>query len=88
MSLLTCKDLLEGLNDYLDETADESLRSHIEEHLTECPNCWVIVDTTKKTLKVYKGMDVQPLPPGVGERLMEVIEKKMADDDPKTPKSS
>ena len=52
--MLTCKDFLAELSDYLDEALDAELRSKIERHITECPNCWVIADTTRKTIKIYK----------------------------------
>ena len=52
--LLSCKDFLAELNDYLDETARAELRKELEAHLTECPNCWVICDTTQKTIQIYR----------------------------------
>ena len=76
--LLTCKDFLHELSDYLDESIDAELRAKLEKHITECPNCWVIADTTRKTVQIYKGMDPYPIPNEVEERLMQAIEKKMA----------
>jgi anti-sigma factor RsiW len=76
--LLTCKDFLHELSDYLDESIDAELRAKLEKHITECPNCWVIADTTRKTVQIYKGMDPYPIPSEVEERLMQAIEKKMA----------
>jgi len=76
--LLTCKDFLHELSDYLDESADAALRAKIEAHIAECPNCWVIADTTKKTIQIYKGMDPYPIPRDVESRLMKALEKKMA----------
>ena len=76
--MLTCKDFLRELSDYLDESADAEIRSKIEEHIAECPNCWVIADTTKKTIQIYKGMDPYPIPRDVETRLMKALEKKMA----------
>lgn len=76
--MLTCKDFLKGLNDFLDQTADPETREHLTKHVNECPNCWVIVDTTKKTLQVYKGMEPQVLPEDLHTRLMKALEKKMA----------
>ena len=76
--MLTCKDFLNELNDYLDECVDVELRAKLEKHVTECPNCWVVFDTTKKTLKVYKGMEPQSIPEHVHARLMEALQKKMA----------
>jgi anti-sigma factor RsiW len=76
--LLTCKDFLHELSEYLDETIDAELRSKLERHIAECPNCWVIADTTRKTIKIYKGMESIPVPPDVEGRLMRALEKKMA----------
>ena len=76
MSLLTCKDFLNELNEYLDETTDADLRRRVEEHVSECPNCFVVFDTTKKTLQIYKGMEPQPIPQDVHSRLMAALERK------------
>ena len=76
--MLTCKDFLHELSDYLDESIDAELRAKLEKHITECPNCWVIADTTRKTVQIYKGMDPYPIPSEVEQRLMQAIEKKMA----------
>jgi len=78
MSLLTCKEFLDGLTDYLDGTLDEEFRRHLETHVNECPNCWVIVDTTTKAIQIYKGMEPQPVPPQLHARLMQALEKKMS----------
>jgi len=76
--LLTCKDFLGELSEYLDETVDAGTREKLEEHIAECPNCWVIADTTKKTVQIYKGMEPYPIPVDVEARLMAALEKRMA----------
>jgi len=76
--LLTCKDFLHELSDFLDEAMDRELRAKLEKHIAECPNCWVIADTTKKTIQIYKGMDPQPVPEDVEQRLMAALERKIA----------
>ncbi len=75
--MLTCKQFLEELNEFLDETAAAELRPELEAHLEACPNCWVICDTTKKTIQIYKGVDPYPLPDGVHSRLLAALEKKI-----------
>ncbi len=79
--MLTCKEFLLELNDYLDasEKIDAELRRKLEAHITECPNCWVVCDTTKKTIQVYKGMKPQVIPEEVHARLLRALEKKMED---------
>jgi len=76
--LLTCKEFLQELSDYLDENVDAEIRAKLERHITECPNCWVVCDTTKRTIRIYKGMEPQPIPPEIESRLMSALEKKMA----------
>ncbi len=77
--MLTCKDFLQALNEYLDETEDAAIRREVEHHVNECPNCWVVFNTTKRTLKVFKGMEPQSLPEDVHNRLMDRIQKRMAE---------
>ncbi len=76
--MLTCKEFLAELSDYLDEKTDAEIRAKLERHIAECPNCWVICDTTKKTISVYKGMKACSIPDDVHARLMAAVERKIA----------
>jgi len=76
--LLTCKEFLAELSDFLDEKTKSEIRSKLERHLAECPNCWVVCDTTRKTIQVYKGMSACAIPEDVHSRLMAAVERKMA----------
>jgi len=78
MPLLTCRDFLNELSEYLDESSDREVRAKLEQHIAECPNCWVIADTTRRTIQVFKGYDAYPIPKDVEDRLMRALEKKMA----------
>jgi len=66
------------LNDFLDETTKVEIRAKLERHLAECPNCWVVCDTTRKTIQVYKGMSACAIPEDIHSRLMAAVERKMA----------
>ncbi len=77
--LLTCKQFLQELNDYLDDTLDPKLKSELQKHVNECPNCWVVCDTTQKTLKVFKGMEPKPIPEHVQTKLMQALERRLKD---------
>lgn len=74
-SLVTCKQFLDELNDYLDESVREDVRRELEQHLSECPNCWVICDTTKKTIEIFRGTDPYPIPDEVHDRLIAALRK-------------
>jgi putative zinc finger protein len=76
--LLTCKQFLQELNDYLDPNVDADLKRSLQSHVSECPNCFVLVDTTQKTLQVYKGIEPQTIPEDVKVRLLRALELKIA----------
>lgn len=76
--MLTCKQFLQELNDYLDPSIDPETKRHLESHVAACPNCFVVVDTTKKTLQVYKGMEPTPVPEDLKNRLWAAVERKIA----------
>lgn len=75
----TCKDFLRELSDYLDESLDPETRKELDQHVSECPNCWVMLDTTQKTIKVYKGCEAQEVPAALEDKLMSALRRKMAD---------
>ena len=76
--MLTCKQFLEELNAFLDDSADPEFRAKLNTHVSECPNCWVVVDTTKKTIDVYKGMEPTSIPEHVRSKLLAALERKIA----------
>ena len=77
--MLTCKQFLQELNDYLDPNIDAEMKNHLDAHVTQCPNCFVIVDTTMKTLQVFKGVEPQTIPDDVKARLWKALDRKMAE---------
>jgi anti-sigma factor (TIGR02949 family) len=76
--LLTCKDFLAELSDFLDESLSPEERRELENHINACPNCWVLADTTRRTVQIYKDAELYELPEEVRNRLAQVLEKKMA----------
>lgn len=74
--MVTCKDFLSELNEYLDGSVEVGLRQELEHHLSECPNCWVVCDTTKKTIQIYRGVDPYQMPVGVHDRLIAALHKR------------
>jgi hypothetical protein len=75
--LLTCKQFLQELSGYIEKTLSPQELAELHRHVSECPNCFVVCDTTEKTLRVFKGMDCHPVPKGIQARLMAAIEKRM-----------
>lgn len=65
-----CKDMAKNLNAYIDGDLDDVLCGEIEEHISSCSNCQIVVNTLKKTIQIYQsdGRETK-LPPDVRKRL-------------------
>jgi anti-sigma factor RsiW len=73
---VTCSEFLKELTDYLDDTLDTRTRAELEEHLAWCHNCYVICDTTKKTIEIYRDSTLYELPDDLRTRLRSAIMNK------------
>jgi len=71
-----CKELLEVLSDFVDGELEESLCADIEEHLEGCEPCRVVVDTTKKTITLFKENLPYEIPLEVQDRLQRVLRER------------
>ena len=70
-----CKQLLGSLSDYIDGELQAELCSIIEQHLLECDNCRIVVDTLRKTVELYRQTSgPAELPGSVRERLFLKLE--------------
>ncbi len=59
---MTCEELLHYLSDYIDHNLDEALTQAAQEHLATCRNCHVVLNTTQKTIALYKQAGKQIIP--------------------------
>jgi len=59
-----CRVLLQQLSDYLDGELDSELCKALENHLAECGDCTVVVNTLQKTIDLYKKQNEQEVLPG------------------------
>ena len=73
---MKCKDFLKELNEYLDGNIDVQLKTELEEHLQWCHNCFVVCNTTRKTIEIYRDNDVYPLPDPIRDKLHQAIVSK------------
>ena len=72
---MSCRKLLSEISNYLDGEIDPAARQELEEHLAKCPNCWVVFDTTRKTVQIYQGCEPYPIPETLQTRLQEALRK-------------
>jgi hypothetical protein len=77
VSLLTCSEFLRQLGDYLEGTTESSLRGLLETHVRNCRKCSVVLDTTQKTIRLFRQTQPPELPEHLRIRLMSAIEAKI-----------
>jgi anti-sigma factor RsiW len=68
-----CEDRLGALSDYLDGELDAQLCAQIEQHLADCGDCRVLVDTLRRTILLYREHGHEPLTSSARERLYAVL---------------
>jgi predicted anti-sigma-YlaC factor YlaD len=68
-----CGERLRALSDYLDGELDEQLCAEIEQHLADCGDCRILVDTLRRTVTLYRTHGHEPLPPQTKDRLYAVL---------------
>ena len=73
---MTCSDFLKELTDYLDDAMDAQTRAELEDHLQWCHNCYVICNTTKRTVEIYRDSHLYELPDDLRVRLRTAILNK------------
>lgn len=49
----SCRELLSTLSDYVDGSLERDLCAKIEQHMTGCENCRVVINTLRKTIDLY-----------------------------------
>lgn len=69
--MVSCQQVLKELSNYIDNSAPAELRQQIESHLRTCRRCSVVLDTTKKTIRIYSDEGVLEVPAGYSTRLRE-----------------
>ena len=75
--MVTCARVLKELSNYIDEDMDPRLRAEIEEHLRGCRRCSVLLDSTRKTLRIVGDDRVFEIPVGYSERLHRFLTNKL-----------
>ena len=72
---MNCREFVDFLMDYLDDSLSGGQRSVFEGHMNECPTCVTYLDTYKETVRLGKlcADPEGPVPEDVPERLVAAI---------------
>ena len=73
ISSITCFECLFELSDYLDQTASPDLLRSLEMHLGACRACFVMMDSTREIIRLFRETPPPQLPEEIHARLMNVI---------------
>lgn len=67
---LHCTNMISTLSDYIDGELSPELCAELENHLNDCENCRIVVDTLRKTIELYQEpTEPAELPADVRQRL-------------------
>ena len=66
---MNCKKVIVELTSYLDGVLDSEMKIDLEEHLSGCTDCRLVVDTCRKTIQIFCNSEPVPLPDDVRRRL-------------------
>jgi anti-sigma factor (TIGR02949 family) len=72
-----CREMLRQINEYIDGELEAASCAELETHLAGCQDCRVVVDTTRRTVTLFRRHTPLPgLPPDVQHRLVQVLERE------------
>lgn len=74
---MKCNELIQYLSDYIDQKLDTELSEEVRQHLATCDNCCIALDTTQKTILLYKTAGHEELPIGQRSRLFERLQDEL-----------
>ena len=70
---MTCSEFLALLDDLIDDSVSTEMRAELQAHLKGCEHCVITLNTTRKTIEIYRSHEIYDLPPGLRERLHTAI---------------
>ena len=72
--MINCADFMAEIGNYLEGEVAEEVRVQLEHHLSHCQTCTVLVDSSRKTLKIVTDTGTFDLPEAsfrpIAERIM------------------
>lgn len=68
---VSCQELVELLNDYLDEQLSPSTHQTVSAHLADCPGCQTALDHLRASVELTRSAEVAALDPEIRRRLLD-----------------
>lgn len=76
---MNCRDIIHELSTYIDGELDATMKRELESHLEECEDCKLVVDQTKKTIRIFCDCEPVELPGDIRNRLHQALRRKLGE---------
>ena len=70
---LTCREMVELMNDYLEGALAEGERARFEAHLSSCDPCTTYLAQVRETIRLTGGVTEESVPPDVRDQLLQAF---------------
>lgn len=71
--MIACTDFMAEIGNYLEGDVGSQIRQQLEEHLSHCQTCTVLVDSSRKTLRIVTDAGSFDLPDAAFKPITEQI---------------
>ncbi len=75
---MTCTDFLAKLTDFFDGNVPPTLMAEVEHHISECKHCEVVLDSTTKTINIYRDHELYDFSPELQTKMEKSIMDRCA----------
>jgi anti-sigma factor RsiW len=67
--MISCRELVELLCDYVSDELPPERRDHVEKHAAQCPSCAAYLQSYTLVIRMTRQLPAAPLPVGLARRL-------------------
>jgi anti-sigma factor RsiW len=71
-----CRDVLAELSNYVDDDVAPEARREIERHLEHCRTCRVLIDSTRRTMRIVADDNIVEIPQPLARSIMDRIKQR------------
>jgi hypothetical protein len=75
--MITCDEFFAEFADYLENQVSPEVRQELELHLSQCRACYVLYDSSRKTIKIVSESNSFELPERVFDPIIDQVMSKL-----------
>ena len=75
--VLSCREVVELVLSYLEDSLDPGERQILEAHIADCPGCWRFLQSYRETVALGQQLREEAIPPDVRERLESFLRSRL-----------